>query len=290
MFLQVNRRRKEASEAAARGEPPAQAASTAEPVQARVRPLEEAFAAAPQKVILSDATAAKADRVKTEGIYLPQANPAREADPEDLSMSQESDDGRRSVELDPQELAILTAYRRSRVEFGMSRLRMGSFLCLIRDNKLWEGQAENWEAFLAEQNINVHAARQYISVAKTFIFEMDLPEETLARLSVAGISALEKAAKVINQDNRDEVVAVLAGLSEKDAMQRIIELSTGEQPQTDKPTLRVLRLLKEFYEMPPDLQMEFIGKVSGNRRKREERNADEARQSATKSGRGPRPG
>lgn len=290
MFLQINRRRKETQEAADRGELPAAVPPAPAPAQQQGRTLEEAFAAAPQKVLLSDATAAKADRVKVEGVYLPQSNPARDADPEDLSMSQESDDGTRTVELSAQEIAILAQYKNARVEFGMSRLRMGSFLCLIRDNKLWQGQAENWEAFLADQNINVHAARQYISVAKTFIFEMDLPEETLARLSVAGISALEKASKVINESNREEVVAVLAGLSEKDAMQRIIELSTGEQPQADKPSLKVLRLLKEFYEMPPDLQMEFIGKVDGNRRSRERRNAAEARDSATKSGRGPRPG
>lgn len=160
----------------------------------------------------------------------------------------------------------LAQYRKSRVNFGLSRMRLGSYLLLIRENKLWDGIAENWESFLAGENINSYAARQYINVARTFIFDMDLPEDVLGRLAVAGITALEKAGRVINDDNRDEMISVLTSLSEKDAVQRIMELSSGEEPSVNKPSMRMLRMLREFYEMPPDMQMDFLGKVGGRRK------------------------
>lgn len=186
-----------------------------------------------------------------------------------------------------QAAAILGQYRRTRVDFGMARMRMGSYLYLIRENKLWQGQAENWEAFLAAENINTHAARQYINVARTFIFDMDLPQETLGRLSVAGISALEKAGKVISDDNREEVIAVLANLSERDAIQRIVELSSGEPTQPSQPSLRVLKLLREFFEMPPDMQSEFLGKLGNTRRRIPEDTSAPPTQQSKRSSRAP---
>lgn len=178
-----------------------------------------------------------------------------------------------------QALAILAQYRKSRLEFGMIRMRMGSYLTLIKDNKLWRGVAENWETFLASENLNVHAARQYMAVARKYIFDMDLSEETLGKLSMAGIGALEKAGKVINDENQADLIDVLTNLSEKDAIQRIIEMSGNDDSISDKPTLRVLRMLREFYEMPPDLQVDFLGKVAGNRKRMErERSKDLAPQ------------
>lgn len=168
-----------------------------------------------------------------------------------------------------QSAALLGEYRKSRIEFGMARMRMGAFLHIIKSNKLWEGVAESFDAFIASENINPHAARQYMSVAKTFIFDMHLPEDVLSKLSIAGISALDKAGKVIGEDNRDEVVEILANLSERDAIQRIMEMSTNEVAGPGKPALRVLRLLREYYEMPPDLQFDFLGKLSDNRRNQE---------------------
>lgn len=174
-----------------------------------------------------------------------------------------------------QAMAILGQYRKSRLEFGMVRMRMGSYLTLIKDNKLWRGVAENWESFLAAENLNVHAARQYMAVARKYIFDMDLPEETLGKLSMAGIGALEKAGKVINDENQSDMIDVLTSLSEKDAIQRIIEMSGEDESSSDKPTLRVLKMLRDFYDMPPDLQVDFLGKVAGNRKRMEkERSKD----------------
>lgn len=168
-----------------------------------------------------------------------------------------------------QSAVLLGEYRKSRIKFGMARMRMGAFLHIIKSNKLWEGVAESFDSFIAAENINPHAARQYMSVAKTFIFDMKLSEEVLSKLSIAGISALDKASKLIGEENRDELVEILANLSERDAIQRIMEMSTSEVTGTSKPALRVLRLLREYYEMPPDLQFDFLGKLSDNRRNQE---------------------
>lgn len=170
------------------------------------------------------------------------------------------------ISLSAASLAVLSQYRSARLNFGRDRIHLGSYLHLIKEQKLWKGLALSWDEFLASENINPHAARQYINVAKKFIFELNVDEVSLSKLSIAGISALEKAAKIINDENKDEVIGALTALSEKDAIQRILELTSDGDSNTDKPTLRVVRMLRDFYEMPPDLQIEFMNKIQGRNR------------------------
>jgi hypothetical protein len=160
--------------------------------------------------------------------------------------------------------AIQIGFRKARTKFGLARLELGSFLHTMRMSKLYLGEAENWEAFLAAENLNPHAARQYMTVAKKFIFELNVSEEMLGKLALAGITALEKAAPVINQENQEELLSALIGLGEKDAIQRLIELSSGDEPKPEKATMRVITLLREYHNMPPDLQREFRLKIERN--------------------------
>ena len=172
-----------------------------------------------------------------------------------------------------QSAVILRGYRAARVEFGLNRIHLGAHLHLIKDHRLWEGIAQSWDEFLAIENINPNAARQYINVAKKFVYELDLDDRTLAKLGMAGISALEKAGKVINEDNQEEVIAALTSLSERDAIQRIIDISSGaDDPEKPKvPGMRVLRILKEYHELPPDLQMDFRDRLHGSEQRRKRR-------------------
>jgi hypothetical protein len=173
-----------------------------------------------------------------------------------------------ALEEDVQATFINEAYRKSRMDFGLARIKMGSYLHLIQENKLWEGRAESWAEFVASENLQPNAVRQYINVAKKFIFDMDLSDDVLAKLSLAGISALESAGKIINEQNKDEIISALTQLAEKDAVQRIIEMSSSSaDKKNDSSNMRVLRLLKEFYGMPPDLQMEFKDKIKSTQKK-----------------------
>lgn len=182
-----------------------------------------------------------------------------------------------------QAAVILRGYRAARVEFGLNRIHLGAHLHLIRDHKLWKGVSETWEEFLATENINPNAARQYINVAKKFVYDLDLDDVVLRKLSMAGISALEKAGKVINETNQDEIIAALTSLSERDAIQRIIEISSSsEHPEKQAlPVLRVLRILKEYHELPPDMQMDFRDRLQGHEQRRQNRKSSDPRDQTT---------
>ena len=175
---------------------------------------------------------------------------------------------------DAQAVVILRGYRAVRASFGLNRIHLGAHLHLIREHKLWKGVAESWEEFLASENLNPNAARQYMNVAKKFVYEMDLDDELLAKLSTAGISALEKAGRVINDGNKEDILAALMSLSERDAIQRIIEISSAAQDKASQaPTLRVLKVLREYHDLPPDLQQEFRSRLHANEAARTHRKA-----------------
>lgn len=173
---------------------------------------------------------------------------------------------------------ILRGYRAARLDFGLNRIQLGAHLHLIKDHNLWAGLAKTWEEFLATENINSHAARQYITVAKKFVYELDLDEAMLRKLSTAGMSALEKAAKIITDENKDEMLSVLTALSDRDAIQRMVEMTTdvneaNAEANSEKTTFSVLRILKEYHQLPPELQQEFRIRLETQEQFRHKRNA-----------------
>lgn len=171
---------------------------------------------------------------------------------------------------------IMKQFWDARMQFGLSRIKLGSYLHMVKSHRLWIGFADSWEGFLAKENVNSNAARQYMAVAKKFIFEMDLSQQVLAKLSLAGITALEKAATQMTKENQEEIVAILSELAERDAIQQLLELSHEDEPVKDKPNLRVLSLLRQFSELPPDMQLQFKEKILGNEKRRKaSREADE---------------
>lgn len=181
-----------------------------------------------------------------------------------------------------QNFEVLKQFWTTRSTFGLARIRMGAYLHLIRQHQLWRGVADSWDAFLAKENVQPNAARQYINVAKKFVFELDLPEETLAKLSLAGMTALEKAALAMSDANQAEVIQMLSALTERDAIQQLLELSTADLPKDKRPAAPILRLLKDFYELPPDMQSEFKGKIISNDQRRATRRLEDDRAIHTK--------
>ena len=171
--------------------------------------------------------------------------------------------------LDPehQRAELLADFRRSRTRFGVARMELGARLHLAREHRLWEGVAESWESFLAAENINPNAARQYMTVARKFVLELQLPAPVLERLCAAGITALERAARAMTPDNQAKMVALLSVLPEGDAVQRIIELGAREAPsgESGAAELRVVRLVREYMQLPPDLQGRFRDRIAQRR-------------------------
>lgn len=152
----------------------------------------------------------------------------------------------------------LAMFRQARQQFGMDRIQLGALLVVIRQNSLWKGRATSWNEFLAAEHINPNAARQYMNVASRLVFDMNLDEVTMAKLASVGLTALDKAMRVITPENRDQVLTLLTSLGEKDAIQAIIDMGdAGKGQDAQKINLRVIRLLRDFHDLPPDLQQEF---------------------------------
>lgn len=155
----------------------------------------------------------------------------------------------------------LAMFRRARQQFGLDRIQMGALLAVIRENGLWKGRASTWDEFLAAEHINPNAARQYMNVARRLVFEMELDESTLANLANVGMTALNKAVRVITQENKDRVFAMLTSLGEKDAIQAIIDMGRETPVSAGRINLRVIKLMREFQDLPPDLQNEFLQSI-----------------------------
>ena len=146
----------------------------------------------------------------------------------------------------------------------MARMMLGALLCVVKQNRFWHGKAESWESYIATEGLNASAARQYIKVAKKFVYELQLDKATLRKVSMAGMTALEKAGHIITEQNKDAVIGLLTSLAERDAVQAIMELGATDKQEAKSNinSFRVLRLLKEYFELPPDQQIEFRGSLN----------------------------
>ena len=191
-------------------------------------------------------------------------------------MQSTAEPGTPEAEEEESNFDIMKQFWDARMHFGLSRIKLGSYLHLIKTHRLWKGFAESWEGFLAKENVNPNAARQYMAVSKKFVFELDLPQQTLSKLSLAGITALEKAANTMSKENQEEVIAILDTLAERDAIQQLMEMAKEDDTVKDKPSLRVLSILKQISELPPDMQQQVKEKLAmGDKRRTAAREADD---------------
>ena len=149
-------------------------------------------------------------------------------------------------------------------DFCRTRIQMGALLEHIKNDDLWQGRVESFQSFLEEERINATAAYQYMRVARKFFFELRLSDQEFAAISTCNMSLLDFASQVITNENKEEVIANLATLGERDARQVLSELwdqstNAKEQEQKSKPVKRVLNL---FRALPDDQRSEFMAVIS----------------------------
>jgi hypothetical protein len=168
-------------------------------------------------------------------------------------------------------------FRNARLAFGRARLQLGMLLATIRAHSLWKGKAESFGAFLASENIDDNAARQYMRVAQKFITDLRLSDGELDQIAMTSFRALDKASRVITPANKDEVLSVLANLAGRDAVEQIINMSAGVRPEGEIVSLRVIRLLADYHYLPPDLQQQFMDRLERVQRARRESNPSDVR-------------
>lgn len=150
-------------------------------------------------------------------------------------------------------------------EFGLARMEIGTILEMFKSNDvLWKGRAESFNAFLEEERIQANGANQFMRVAKAFVLDHKLNNEELADIATANFRILELAAKVITPENRDDVIALLSVLGERDARAALLEMADGEivlsQPSQQMKSVR--SLMRRFHELPDDERSAFLSKVA----------------------------
>ncbi len=146
-----------------------------------------------------------------------------------------------------------------RRQFGMVRIEMGALLSQIQKRKAWEGRATSFGDFLEAERINRTAASDYIRIADKFFFELRLSEAEIFKLADANMNILVLAAKVITEENKDEVLTMLDTLSERDARQVLLEMADEVDPQPDKPPRsdRVTKAINIYRNLPDDQRIEL---------------------------------
>jgi len=154
--------------------------------------------------------------------------------------------------------------------FGMARLELGAMLETFRTNpELWKGRASSFPAFLEEERIQSNGASQFMKVAKAFVFDHALSNDELEEIATANFRILSLAAKIITKENRDDVIALLAVLGERDARAALIEMGANGQDGenggsdfTPRPAAPVNALMRKFRELPDDQRLEFLGQLA----------------------------
>ena len=152
-------------------------------------------------------------------------------------------------------------------KFCLSRLELGVLLHHIKTTEGWKGRAASFQAFLEEERINDTAAYQYMRIARKMFFDLRMTEEEFEQIGTCNMNILDLACQVISAENKDEVLGILAALSERDARQALRELVdeenlTENQPQRSRPVNQVLGLFKK---LPDDQRIEFLTTVERRR-------------------------
>lgn len=158
----------------------------------------------------------------------------------------------------------LKAVQRS---FGLARLELGTLLEVFRNNEaLWKGRASSFHAFLEEERIQSSAAYQFMRVSKRFVLELGLSDAELAEIATVNFRILDLASKIITEENKEEVLALVQALGERDARVALRELG-AEEPGTatyaDPPEVRSLE--RRFRELPDDYRLAFLAKFERQR-------------------------
>lgn len=144
--------------------------------------------------------------------------------------------------------------------FGLARFEMGVLLHLIKEEDLWQGKAESFKDLLQQERINETAARQYMRVARRLYFDLQFTDAEFEALVDVNMSTLDKACPLINQDNKDEMLAMLSTLEARDAKHELNELVDPSDHRKQHP--KVAKILSDFRDLPHELRIEMLSLLS----------------------------
>lgn len=162
-------------------------------------------------------------------------------------------------------------YRRLKAvqrEFGLARFELGTLLEVFRSNEtLWKGRGSSFNSFLEEERIQANGAQQFMRVAKKFVLELGLADTELAELACVNFRILDIAARIITPDNKEEVMALVLALGERDAKVALAEMSVPEEAakQASGVSSPVKSLMRRYRELPDDYRLEFLSQVNPRR-------------------------
>lgn len=161
--------------------------------------------------------------------------------------------------------------KKAQRDLGMARLEIGTILSLIEQNEvLWKGRAASFPAFLEEERIQYNGAKQFMKVAKKFVLDLALSNAELEEISTANFRILELAAKIATPENKDEIVALVGALGERDARAALEDMAEGEETTLNVHAVAksVRSLMRKFHELPDDYRSSFLSKVAPNNARR----------------------
>lgn len=147
------------------------------------------------------------------------------------------------------------------MRLGMTRLEIGAQLELLRETGEWAGYANTFHEFLEDLRINSTAAYQWMRIARRLVGEMKLSEAELASVAMVNMRILDHAARVITYENRDEVLAAIVSLNERDA--RVALEAKEEEGTTPRKRIskRVRKMMDDYFELPDDMRHEFAQSI-----------------------------
>lgn len=162
-------------------------------------------------------------------------------------------------------------YRRLKAvqrEFGLARFELGTLLEVFRANdNLWKGRGQSFSSFLEEERIQANGAQQFMRVAKKFVLELGLSDTELAELACVNFRILDIAARIITPENKEEVMALVLALGERDAKVALAEMADPEQATSSASSVSspVKSLMRRYRELPDDYRLEFLSQVNPRR-------------------------
>lgn len=161
--------------------------------------------------------------------------------------------------------AIYERLKEAKKRFGLIRLEMGILLDQVHKDEIWRGRAESFGAFLEEERINTSAAYGFMRVARKFFFELQLTDSEFSEIACANMGILELAAQVIDQENKDEVIALINTLGERDAKQALLEMLDEKEgagiSENSRGGKQFKRAMNAFRDLPDDQRIEFMQKL-----------------------------
>lgn len=159
--------------------------------------------------------------------------------------------------------AVHAAVGASQEHFGLVRLKIGALLIAVKDKELWRGRARSFMEYLDDEKIKRSAARQYMKVAEKLLLELKLSDSEIRSLSKCSMTTLVKACERMDKTNKDEIIALLETLSDKDAKHVLDDFEAHQKPltaeQSHPPQIR--KMVTGYYDLPQDLRMSFLESI-----------------------------